>query len=107
MFFWFIGALIAVTLVYTLYIVKFVLGQDTGTAKMREISAAITEGANAFLRRQYATIGILAAAVAGIILALYAVNGQVASGLQTAFAFALGAFCSALAGYIGMWISIR
>jgi len=91
-----------------------VLRRDTGTDRMREIAAAIQQGARAFLRRQYRTIaliaGILAVVFAGAIYAQRAASGSsdaVQLGLKTAGAFALGAAFSALSGYIGMQIAIR
>src|SRR5438132_7193330 len=91
-----------------------VLRRDTGTDRMREIAAAIQQGARAFLRRQYRTIaliaGILAVVFAGAIYAQRAATGAsdaVQLGLETAGAFALGAAFSALSGYIGMQIAIR
>ena len=91
-----------------------VLRRDTGTERMREIAAAIQQGARAFLRRQYRTIaliaGILAVVFAGAIYAQRAATGAsdaVQLGLKTAGAFALGAAFSALSGYIGMQIAIR
>ncbi len=91
-----------------------VLRRDTGTERMREIAAAIQQGARAFLRRQYRTIaliaGILAVVFAGAIYAQRAASGSadaVPLGLKTAGAFALGAAFSALSGYIGMQIAIR
>ena len=91
-----------------------VLRRDTGTDRMREIAAAIQQGARAFLRRQYRTIaiiaGILAVVFAGAIYAQRAASGSsdaVQLGLKTAGAFALGALFSALSGYIGMQIAIR
>jgi len=91
-----------------------VLRRDTGTDRMREIAAAIQQGARAFLRRQYRTIaiiaGILAVVFAGAIYGQRAASGSsdaVQLGLKTAGAFALGALFSALSGYIGMQIAIR
>src|SRR5438105_6506503 len=91
-----------------------VLRRDTGTDRMREIAAAIQQGARAFLRRQYRKIaliaGVLAVVFAGAIYAQRAATGAsdaVQLGLKTAGAFALGAAFSALSGYIGMQIAIR
>ena len=81
---------------------------------MREITSAIQQGARAFLRRQYRTIGliavILAFVFAGAIFGSAAAAGNsnaVSLGLKTAGAFALGAAFSALSGYIGMQVAIR
>ena len=89
------------------YIAKGVLKQDEGTPKMREIAAAIREGAEAFLKRQYGTIAIMALVLAALIFGAYSLAGRQETALHTALAFLFGAFCSALAGVIGMWISVR
>src|SRR5437667_7104054 len=90
------------------------LRQDAGSERMREIAAAIQQGAQAFLRRQYKAIGIIAALLAVVFAAAIfgqsAVSGKsdaVALGLKTAGAFALGATFSALSGFIGMQVAIR
>src|SRR5437868_10959220 len=99
------------------YLISWVLRRDTGTPAMREISNAIKEGAEAFLRRQNTTILLLAAMLAALIFVLYAFVRShhdfdpVPTALRLAFwttlSFLLGAACSVVAGYIGMWISIR
>jgi K(+)-stimulated pyrophosphate-energized sodium pump len=99
------------------YLISWVLKRDTGTPAMREISNAIKEGAEAFLRRQNLTIVLLAAVLAAIIFLLYGfvrahhdfdpVPTAIKLALWTTISFALGATCSVIAGYIGMWISIR
>ncbi len=86
-------------LVYGGLSVKWILAKPTGNDRMREISAAIQEGASAYLNRQYTTIGM-----AGIVL--FAVVG-LALDWVTAAGFAVGAVFSGLAGYIGMHISVR
>jgi H(+)-translocating pyrophosphatase len=99
------------------YLISWVLKRDTGTPAMREISNAIKEGAEAFLRRQNRTILLLAGFLAALIFVLYAFVRShhdfdpVPTALRLAFwttlSFLLGAGCSVIAGYIGMWISIR
>jgi K(+)-stimulated pyrophosphate-energized sodium pump len=99
------------------FLARWVLKRDTGTAAMQEISNAIKEGAEAFLRRQNTTIGLLAVLLATVIFVLYAFVRShhsfdpVPTALNLAFwttlSFVLGAACSVFAGYVGMWISIR
>jgi K(+)-stimulated pyrophosphate-energized sodium pump len=74
---------------------------------MRAISDAIREGAEAFLRRQYRTIGIMTISLAAVMFVCYGLSRSWELSLKTTFAFLLGAGCSALSGYIGMYISIR
>jgi len=89
------------------YLARDVLRRDTGTDRMREIAAAIQEGARAFLRRQYRTIAIIAVVLAILLAVSIGATGGLDFGLRTGGAFGLGAFLSALSGYIGMQISIR
>ncbi len=89
----------AVALIYGAISTREVLAADAGTARMQEISAAVQEGARAYLNRQYLTIGMVGVVilvVLGILL-----------GLPTAIGFAIGAALSAAAGFIGMNVSVR
>jgi len=79
--------------------VRWVLQQPTGTPEMREIALAIQEGASAYLNRQYRAIGIVGVLLFGLMLSFLDV--------ATAIGFAVGALCSAAAGYIGMHVSVR
>ncbi len=83
------------------------LSQDEGTPKMREVSDAIRVGAEAFIKRQYSTIAVLAIVFAVVIFAVYYLTGQQALALSTAAAFVVGAACSAVAGVVAMWIAVR
>jgi len=78
---------------------KSILASDSGNNKMREISQAIQEGANAFLKRQYLTISYVGFAIFLLIYYFFDFN--------VAFGFLLGAILSGLAGYAGMYISVR
>src|SRR3970282_912036 len=90
------------------YLAKYVLNSDTGTPAMQDISNAIKEGAEAFLKRQYSTIIMLSIVLAVLIFILYwFAKGDQDMAWRTTVAFLFGAGCSALAGYIGMWIAIR
>ncbi len=84
-----------------------VLRRETGNDQMREIAQAIREGARAFLRRQYRTIAMIAAALAVLFAVALGLQKGWDLGLKTAGAFTLGATFSALSGFIGMQISIR
>ena len=103
-------------LLFAVYLARYVLQQEMGTEKMQEISNAIKEGAEAFLSRQNRTIATFAAILAAVIFALYAYvrtpspadpMPPVQMAFWTTLSFVLGAACSVIAGYIGMWIAIR
>jgi K(+)-stimulated pyrophosphate-energized sodium pump len=96
-----------VALIFAAYLAKYVLQQGTGTAEMQQIAAAIREGAEAFLKRQYRTIGLMTLGLAVLMFILYGFLKDWDTSVKMTFAFVLGALCSALSGYIGMYISIR
>ncbi len=89
-----------VALVYGAVSIRWILVQPTGNERMREIAAAIQQGATAYLNRQYRTIGIV-----GVVL--FVVIGVGLNSWTTAVGFAIGAILSSLAGYIGMNVSVR
>jgi K(+)-stimulated pyrophosphate-energized sodium pump len=85
--------------IYGLLMTTWVLKKPAGNEKMQSIAAAIQEGANAYMNRQYTAIGIV-----GVVL--FVVVGW-ALNWPTAIGFAIGAIFSALTGYIGMFVSVR
>ncbi len=93
-------------LAFAVYLIKNVMKRDTGTPKMQEISNAIKEGAEAFLRRQNKTILYLAVATTALVYLLYTFQKPELA-FWAALSFILGALSSVASGYIGMWISIR
>jgi len=97
-------------LIFAIFLARYVLRHDTGSDRMREISGAIREGANAFMKRQYSTIGILALAVTVLIFIIYTIfapAGNASYAWKTALSFLIGAACSAIAGFVGMYVSVR
>src|ERR1700735_1063295 len=88
--------------------VRAVIAADSGTAEMQVISNAIREGAEAFLKRQYQTIGIIAVVLAAVIFAGHSMSPRTHDmAAKTVIAFLVGAVCSGLAGFTGMYCSIR
>jgi K(+)-stimulated pyrophosphate-energized sodium pump len=95
-------------LIAAFILAKIVLAGDTGTPEMRVISDAIREGAEAFLSRQYRTIGIMAVVLAVAVFCGYYFSPRTQDvALKTVIAFLVGAICSGLAGFTGMYVSIR
>jgi K(+)-stimulated pyrophosphate-energized sodium pump len=85
--------------VYGLISAKWILGLPQGSDRMRQIAAAIQEGAGAYMKRQYT---IIAAVGVVMFIALFA-----SLGWKTAVGFAIGALFSGLTGFIGMFVSVR
>src|SRR3989344_4992632 len=94
-------------LVFAGYLTKQVLSRDNGTEAMQEIAKLIRIGANAFVKRQYTTIGVLSVVMAIIIYAAYAFFGNPTLGWRTSIAFIFGAASSAFAGIFSMWVAVR
>ena len=98
------------------YLMKKVLDEDEGTPKMKEIALAIQEGASAYLKRQFKTIGLILIPLAVVVfvtsVAVKKPDGTnalsfVGSGLARTIAFVLGCAASGLTGYIGMTLATR
>ena len=88
----------AIGVAYGLVTTTWVLKQDPGNPRMQEISAAVQEGAGAFLNRQYKTVAMVGAVLFVLLFGL---------GKYTAIGFLIGASLSALCGYIGMYVAVR
>src|SRR5580693_3443437 len=95
-------------LVFALFLARSVLAYDTGTPEMRLISNAIREGAEAFMSRQYTTIGALAVVLAVALFVGYKFSDFTAPlAGKVVISFLIGAVCSGFAGFTGMFVSIR
>src|SRR3989344_4849211 len=92
-------ALAIIGIVYGAYLATGIFKRPEGTDKMKKISGAIRQGADAYLSRQFKTIAIF---VVLLFAAIYFVLGR-----STAIAFLIGAIASGLTGYFGMYISVR
>src|SRR5258705_9638715 len=88
-----------IAIAYGIWAIMSVMSADAGSAKMQEISAAVREGAQAYLKRQYSTIAIVGVVI--FLLVGYLLGWLVAGG------FAIGAVLSGVAGFIGMYSSGR
>ncbi|MEA2089796.1 MAG: sodium-translocating pyrophosphatase [Thermoproteota archaeon] len=104
----------SIALLVALYLFYYVKKQDSGSKKMREIAAAIKEGANAFLKREYKTLAIFVVIVA-VLLGIF-VPGPIwvpsednppIKHLSLALAYVFGSFSSALAGFFGMDVALK
>ena len=108
------AALVAIAVGF--FLVKSVMAADEGSPKMKEIAKAIQEGALAYLKRQFKTIGVILVPLAIIVFltstAIKKPDGTEAlsfgqSGLWRTLAFVLGCLASGLTGYIGMTLATR
>ena len=98
---WLALACAVLAVIYGAWSIRWILAKPAGNERMQAIAAAIQEGASAYMNRQYRTIAIV-----GVLL--FVLIGFVPGlGWMTAVGFAIGAILSGLAGYIGMFISVR
>ncbi|HEX2716289.1 MAG TPA: sodium/proton-translocating pyrophosphatase, partial [Gemmatimonadaceae bacterium] len=114
---WIILGASVFALVFATWLARWVLARGRGTPEMQRISDAIQQGAEAYLARQYKTIGILSVVVAALIGVGYGffrattqhdpVSSARTLALYVTGSFLLGAISSGIAGFMGMWISIR
>ncbi|XVE52761.1 hypothetical protein DITRI_Ditri02bG0149400 [Diplodiscus trichospermus] len=114
----FVFSVCIISFLLSIYLTKWVLSKDEGPPEMVEISEAIRDGAEGFFRTQYGTISKMALLLALVILGIYLFRsttpqqessglGRATSAIITVAAFLLGALCSGVAGYVGMWVSVR
>lgn len=114
----FVFSICIVSFCLSMYLFKWVLAKDEGPPEMVQISYAIRDGAEGFFRTQYGTISKMAVLLALVILSIYLLRditpqqeasgvGRVSSAFITVISFLLGALCSGIAGYVGMWVSVR
>ena len=115
---WVVPASGIAAVAFALYLARDVLSRDKGPQAMQDIGDIIREGADAFVKRQYTTIGLLAlvgAVVIGLVIGVVETEdvADVPSlagapiGIMTGIAFLVGAACSMASGIIGMFISVR
>ncbi|MGA7487401.1 MAG: sodium-translocating pyrophosphatase [Xanthobacteraceae bacterium] len=96
---WLIVLCGALAIVYAIWAIRSVLAADPGNPRMQEIAAAVREGAQAYLKRQYTTIGIVGIVIF-FVLAYFL-------GWLVAVGFLIGAVLSGATGFIGMNVSVR
>ncbi len=96
-----------VSIIAAIYLYFYVNRQDSGNPKMREISEAIKEGANAYLKRQYSTLAIFVIVVAFVLLIAFWNPMDPVQGPSRALAYVFGSICSGLAGYFGMNVALK
>ncbi|XRA99387.1 H+-translocating diphosphatase [Pycnococcus provasolii] len=107
-----------VMLGFCAHLAQWVLSKDEGTPDMKDVSDAIRDGAEGFFATQYGNIAKYASIVSVIIFVVYLFRQvtpeQQSAGITqftmaviTTFSFLLGALCSGVAGYVGMWVSVR
>src|SRR6201993_3115718 len=91
-------------LIFAIFLINSVIRKSAGNERMRQIAAAVQEGAKAYLNRQVVTISAIAVII--FVLLLIFKDHGFHSGSATAIGFIIGAFCSLSAGFIGMRIAV-
>jgi len=114
---WFVPVAGLLAVAFAIFLARDVLSRDTGTKEMMDVSSTINEGAVAFIKRQYLTIGglaLVAAVVIGIVITVFETQKVADTGTyginlgwRTGFAFLVGAACSMACGIIGMLVSVK
>jgi len=112
---WFIAPISAlISILVGFYFLRYVNKQDSGSAKMKEISGFIKEGADAFIRREYTTLAIFVAIVSVLLLIflpspiwLTLQSGEWLKNIELTVAYIFGSTCSALAGYLGLNVATK
>src|SRR5512139_1823266 len=113
--FWVVPAASAVTVLFAIWLIVTTMRRSPGTPEMQKVGDMIFEGAWAFLKRQYSTIGYISIVVAIIIAVVVGVlKGNLGTDLsavgyawRTGLAFLVGALCSGVAGFVGMIIAVK
>jgi len=113
--FWVVPFAGVITIIFSIFLARNVLKRPMGTPKMKEIGDIIFQAAWAFLKRQYTTIAIYSVAIAIIIGVLVGLLGgteveglsPLDIGWRTGVSFLVGALCSGVAGFIGMYIAVK
>ncbi|MGB9713912.1 MAG: sodium-translocating pyrophosphatase [Candidatus Bathyarchaeales archaeon] len=90
------------------YLYRYVVSQESGTEKMKDIAGAIKEGAKAYLRRQNMTLAIFVVVMAAVLGTLYAfLQSNVYYGVSMAVAYLFGSLCATVAAYVGMMAAVE
>ncbi len=114
--FWIVPAAGVIAILFIVFLARDVLKRSPGTPQMQEIGGMIFEGAWAFLKRQYSTIGwisivtaIAVAVLVGVLGGHRGIEGMTALGIawRTGVAFIAGALCSAVSGFVGMIVAVK
>ncbi|MDD5700670.1 MAG: sodium-translocating pyrophosphatase [Dehalococcoidales bacterium] len=114
--FWVVPVACVLTVIFAIWLIVTTLRRSQGTPEMKKVGDMIYEGAWAFLKRQYSTIGmisvivaIIIAVIVGVLQGQRGIEGMTAFGFawRTGIAFLVGAICSGVAGFIGMIIAVK